>query len=84
LAARIRQLRLDRELNQEELADRAGLHSRYISRIEQGETNFGVTVLFQLAQGLDVHPAHILSELPVERRKPPASAAKSGTRRSTR
>lgn len=57
LGARIRTLRLERGLTQEELAERAGLHSRYISRIELGGANFGVSVLFQLATGLGVKPA---------------------------
>lgn len=61
LGARIRELRRERGLTQEELAERAGLHSRYISRVELGDANFGVSVLFDLAKGLSVSPAQIVS-----------------------
>lgn len=59
LGARIRDLRKERGLTQEELAERAGLHSRYISRIELGGANFGVSVLFDLAKGLAINPADL-------------------------
>lgn len=61
LGARIRELRRERGLTQEELAERAGLHSRYISRVELGGANFGVSVLFDLAEGLGVAPRDLLA-----------------------
>ena len=60
LGARIRELRRERGLTQEELAERAGLHSRYISRIELGGANFGVSVLFDIARGLSVEVIQVL------------------------
>lgn len=60
LGARIKALRKERGLTQEALAERAGLHSRYISRIELGDANFGVSVLFDLARGLAVRPSELL------------------------
>ena len=62
LGARIRTLRKERGLTQEALAERAGLHSRYISRVEQGDANFGVSVVFDLARGLSVKPAELFAE----------------------
>ena len=50
-------------MTQEELAERAGLHSRYISRIELGGANFGVSVLFQIARGLGSTPSELLAGL---------------------
>jgi transcriptional regulator with XRE-family HTH domain len=50
-------LREARDLTQEELADRAGLHPNYIGRIERGESNVGVKALFKLTRGLGVEPA---------------------------
>jgi transcriptional regulator with XRE-family HTH domain len=46
-----------RDLTEEELADRAGLHPNSIGRIERGESNVGVKALFKLARGLGVSPA---------------------------
>ncbi|MFL6846462.1 MAG: helix-turn-helix domain-containing protein [Allosphingosinicella sp.] len=52
LGREARRLREARDLTQEELADRAGLHPNYIGRIERGESNVGVKALFKLARGL--------------------------------
>ena len=60
LGARIRELRKERGLSQEELAELSGLHSRYISRIELGDANFGVCVLFDLAKGLGLPASAIV------------------------
>jgi transcriptional regulator with XRE-family HTH domain len=61
LGARIRELRRERGLTQEELAERAGLHSRYISRVELGDANFGVSVLFDLAKGLGISASELVN-----------------------
>jgi transcriptional regulator with XRE-family HTH domain len=60
LGREARRLREARDLTQEELADRAGLHPNYIGRIERGESNVGVKALFKLARGLGVRPSKLL------------------------
>ncbi len=61
LARNVRQLRHERGLSQEELADRAGLHRTYIGSIERGERNLTVDNIQKIARGLDVDAAHLLA-----------------------
>lgn len=54
LASAVRQLRTERGLSQEELANRAGVHLTWVGRVESGATNpsWGITKL--IAGGLGV------------------------------
>lgn len=54
LGLRIKQLRAEQEITQEELADRCDLFRTYMSRIESGQANPTLTALHALARGLDV------------------------------
>ena len=54
LGAAVRDLRLERGVTQEELADRAGLHVTYISGIERGLRNVGFRNLDRVARSLDL------------------------------
>lgn len=60
MATNLRRLRRDRQLTQEELAERAGLSSRYIGAIERADVSASVTVLGQIAQALNVDPRDLL------------------------
>ena len=61
LGLRIKQLRAEFPLTQEELADRCGLFRTYMSRIESGLANPTLTVLHALAQGLEIDLATLLA-----------------------
>jgi len=54
---RLRELRTDRGLSQEQLADLAGLHRNYIGNIERGENGIGIDNIVLLARTLKVKPA---------------------------
>lgn len=51
---RVRELRLSVGISQEELAARAKLHRNYISSIERGERDVGLSALQRLARTLGV------------------------------
>lgn len=49
---RVRELRLEMKISQEELAERADLHRNYVGGVERGERDIGITALGQLAEAL--------------------------------
>jgi transcriptional regulator with XRE-family HTH domain len=50
----IRQVREDRSLSQERLAELAGLHRTYISSVEQGRRNLSIENIHRIANALGV------------------------------
>ena len=57
----VRYWRKKRELSQEELADRAQLHTTYVSGIETGYRNPTVKVISRIADALDIEPAELFA-----------------------
>ena len=60
LATNLRRLRNTRGWTQEELADRAGLSSRYVGAIERAAVSASVSVIGQLAEALGCDPAELV------------------------
>ncbi|HEY7933502.1 MAG TPA: helix-turn-helix transcriptional regulator [Solirubrobacteraceae bacterium] len=56
----LRELRVARELSQEELAYRSGLHRNYVGACERGEINLSFRVLLQFTVGLGVSLSEIV------------------------
>lgn len=54
LGERIRAIREEKGISQEELSFRTELSRNQIGRIERGEINTGISTLFEIANGLDV------------------------------
>ncbi|MCL5674492.1 MAG: helix-turn-helix transcriptional regulator [Candidatus Omnitrophica bacterium] len=54
IGIRIRELRKERGLSQENLAERAHLHPTYISSVERGERNISLESIKKIADGLDI------------------------------
>ncbi len=61
---RVQQVRLEKGLTQEGLADLAGFDRTYISLIERGKRNPSLTALCRLAKALGVMPADLLHGVP--------------------
>lgn len=60
VATNVRRIRHAKEMTQEELADRAGLSSRYLGSIERADVSVSVTVLGQLAEALKVDSSELV------------------------
>ena len=54
LGQRLRYLRKEKLLTQEELAEKAGLNAKYYSQVERGQRNVSVGSLQRIAEGLEV------------------------------
>lgn len=63
---RVKHLRVCRSITQEELAELTGLFRTYLSRIESGQANPTLTVMYALAKALHVEVCELFKELDEE------------------
>lgn len=63
LGRRIRALREDRQLTQEELAERVGIHPTSVAKLESGQRQPSLDTLQGLASAMCVTPSDIVSAL---------------------
>jgi transcriptional regulator with XRE-family HTH domain len=61
VGARLRAMRLEAGLSQEDLADRSGLHRNYIGGIERGERNVGIKAILSICRALKRSPGDIFA-----------------------
>jgi transcriptional regulator with XRE-family HTH domain len=59
VAKNVRQIRNNRGVSQEQLADAAGLHRTYIGSVERAQTNVSVDNLEKIARALKVNAAQL-------------------------
>jgi transcriptional regulator with XRE-family HTH domain len=72
----LRDFRVAKNLTQEELAFRAGMHTTYLSRLESGRFNPSLAVIVDLSQALSIHPSELLIKLQVDKYTPPTQRRK--------
>lgn len=61
-AANVRRRRLELDLSQEELAERASVHRTYVGMLERCEKNVTIYNIWRLASALEVEPADLMTD----------------------
>jgi len=57
---KIREIRKDKGISQEGLAELSEIDRSYMGRIERGEMNITITKIYQISKALNVPPASLL------------------------
>lgn len=57
---KLRTVRVEKGISQEELAQRSGLHRTYVSSVERGERNISLVNIAKLASALGVKPTDLM------------------------
>ena len=60
---RLRELRAERGVSQDDLADKTDVHPTAIGRLERGKREPRLSTILRLARGLDVDPGELLNDL---------------------
>ena len=60
---RVKELRIERDLTQTELAEKVGLSNNFIGMVERGERNTSVDKIFKLAKAFDIKLAQFFETL---------------------
>lgn len=67
---RLRALRAERGISQDELAERTGIHSTAVGRLERGKREPRLKTILRLAEGLNARPGRLLDHLGARRLTP--------------
>lgn len=57
----VRRLRMERQMTQEQFAERSGFSQQYISDLERGRRNPTIVSLYELAQALGASPVDLIT-----------------------
>ena len=61
IGRRIKEVRLEQKIKQEELADKLNISVAFVSRVERGTSKINLKRLTQIAEILNVSPAYLLT-----------------------
>lgn len=59
----IKELRGEKKLSQQALAELAGISYKYLGEIERGQVNLSVEILVKIAESLKVNPGALLDDV---------------------
>ena len=59
----VRRRRHKLKLSQEEFAEKANIHRTYVSGIELGKVDTGISVMYRIATALNTSPSKLFSEI---------------------
>lgn len=65
----MRQLRTEKEISQQELADNCDIERAYISRLERGLFQPSITIVFKIADYFGMKPAELIEKVDAQRKK---------------
>ena len=66
IGSRIREIRNKKGITQDQLSEKVGVSSKYLSSIERGKENPTLNTILKLAQSLDVMPNEFFTHLEIE------------------
>jgi transcriptional regulator with XRE-family HTH domain len=63
------QLRQEKGVSQQELADNCDIERAYISRLERGLYQPSITIVFKIAEYFEIKPSELIDKVDVQRKK---------------
>jgi transcriptional regulator with XRE-family HTH domain len=79
LGRALRKARRNRDLSQEAVGQRAGMHPNHVGTIERGTKDLRATTLLRLIEALDMSPAELFADYSLPGEAPAAEAGTGGS-----